>query len=362
MRMMPACAIVAGVLLHFPVFGSVPLTQAKPDGKIDAKTRVQVIDSLVSQLNRVYVNPDLAKAMERDLRARQSSKEYESISDGKQFAELLTKHLRAVCKDGHLSVDFFPKGIPYDSEAKPDPKQIADFEERGRRRNYAYRKVEQLDGGVGLLQVDGFFPGEMAASTIESAMKFLENSESIILDLRTNHGGAPTGCIQLVSYFLPEETELSTHINRMEGTTHPWWTHAVAGPRFVDKPLYILTSKETFSAPESVAYDLQALKRATIVGEETGGGAHGTTIFRLTDAFSASIPCTLSINPITKTDWEGTGVKPDVPVAAGQALLTAHILGLKQALSNATADPERAAQLKGLIAAKEKELAAMAAH
>ena len=107
-----------------------------------------------------------------------------------------------------------------------------------------------------------------------------------------------------------------------------------------------------------MAYDLQALKRATIVGEQTGGGAHGTTIFRLTDRFSASIPCTLSVNPITKSDWEGKGVTPDVAVPANRALVTAHILGLRAALKKAS-DPDRKAQLKELIAAKEKELAAV---
>jgi len=126
-----------------------------------------------------------------------------------------------------------------------------------------------------------------------------------------------------------------------------------------DKDLYILTSGRTFSAPEAFAYDMQALKRATIVGEMTGGGAHGTTMHRLADHFSASIPFSRSINPVTKTDWEGVGVKPDVVVPADQALLTAHLMALKKATKKYAEDRKIADGLERMIAEKELELATL---
>jgi C-terminal processing protease CtpA/Prc len=299
--------------------------------------------------------------MEQSIRDRATKGEYDAITNGGELAKALTRDLRAICNDGHFDVQYFPKGIPYDSEKKPDPKDIEEFRQSGARRNYEFRKVERLDGGIGLLQVDGFYPAEWIAETAAGAMGFLANCESIILDLRQNGGGQSGGTL-LCSYFFKEETHLGDFYNRPENSTRQVWTYpVVAGEKIADKDLYILTSKRTFSAPEALAYDLQALKRATIVGETTGGGAHGTTIYRITDHFSASIPFSRPINAVTKSDWEGTGVKPDISVPADHALLTAHLLALKKALAKHADKPAIADKLKPVIAAKEQELAALRA-
>uniref|UniRef100_UPI00196A694F S41 family peptidase n=1 Tax=Aquisphaera insulae TaxID=2712864 RepID=UPI00196A694F len=136
----------------------------------------------------------------------------------------------------------------------------------------------------------------------------------------------------------------------------------VPGKKLASQDLYILTSSRTFSAPESLAFDLQALGRATIVGETTGGGAHGTTPHRIADHFRASIPFSRSINPVTKTDWEGVGVKPDVAVPADQALLTAHLLALKKARTRYAGDPGLIGDLDRAIAEKASELDALKAN
>ena len=229
--------------------------------------------------------------MTQVLRDRQAKKEYDAITSSQEFAKVLTRDLREVSRDGHLAVECFAKGIPYDSEKPPDPKDVEAFRKSGTRRNFQFKKVEdRLDGGIGLLQVDGFYPAEWIAETAGGAMSFLANSESIILDLRQNGGGSSGGTL-LCSYFFSEETHLSDSYNRPENTTRQIWTYpVVSGPKFADKDLYILTSKRTFSAPESLAYDMKALKRATIVGETTGGGAHGTTSYRITDYFTRAYP------------------------------------------------------------------------
>jgi hypothetical protein len=330
------------------------------DRALGAAERAVVIDGVVEKILKIYVLPDVAKQMELAIRERQAKNEYDAISSCQELANTLTRDLREVCKDKHLGVDFFTKGIPYDSEKKPDPQDVDAFRQSGLRRNYEFRKVERLEGNIGLLQVDGFYPAEWIADTTAGAMAFLANSEAVILDLRQNSGGQSGGTL-LCSYFLKEETHLSDFYNRPENSTRQVWSYPVAGggAKFGDKDLYILTSRRTFSAPEALAYDMQALKRATIVGETTGGGGHGTTVYRITDHFSVSIPFCRGINPVTKTNLEGTGVKPDVAVPADQALLTAHLLALKKALTKYADNRSVSDELKKAIAGKEQELNAL---
>jgi hypothetical protein len=351
----PLVALLLAISLATSVNAFAQQSAPPSDRPLDAATRAAVIDGLLTQLNRIYIFPDVAKKMEQAIRARQAKKEYDSITRGEELARVLTEHLRQVRNDSHLYVEYFPEGIPYDSQKTPDPAMVQRFRETGRRRNYEYRKVERLDGGIGLLQVDGFYPEEWAQDTIVAAMSFLANSEAIILDLRENHGGA--GATLLCSYFFEEETHLSDAYNREENTTRQYWTYPIVpGKKLADKDLYILTSHETISAPEELAYDMQYLKRAIIVGETTHGGANPTTIYRITDHFSAAIPFARMIHPGVSTDEEGTGVKPDVAVPANQALLTAHLMALKKALKRHGDDPELAANLQRAIAAKQKEL------
>jgi retinol-binding protein 3 len=355
----PRPFLLVGATLLINVMAAGAAIGQEADRAIGAPERAAVIDGLVGKILKIYVYPDVAKQMEQAIRDRQAKKEYDTVSSSRELARVLTRHLRDVCKDDHLSVDFFAHGIPYDSEKKPDPRVVEQFRQSGMRGNYAFKKVERLEGGIGLLQVDGFYPAEWIAETAAGAMAFLANSESVILDLRQNSGGQSGGGL-LCSYFFKEETHLTDFYNRPENTTRQFWSYPVAGAeKFADKDLFILTSRRTFSAAEALAYDMQALKRATIVGETTGGGAHGTTIYRITDHFSASIPFCRGINPATKTDWEGTGVKPDVAVPADQALLTAHLLALKKALTKYADKRDVADNLKRVIAGKEKELDAL---
>jgi len=336
--------------------------QQGSDFTLDAAGRKAVIDGLLERIEKTYVLPDVAQKMEEAIRARQARKEYDAITSGPEFAQALTRHLREVCHDRHLAVEFFPGGVQYDAAKEPSAEDIEQFRRSGARRNYEFRKVERLDGGVGLLQVDGFFPARWTGETMAAAMTFLASGDAVILDLRYNGGGDPSGVLLLCSYFFDEPAQLSDRYNRSEGTIHQSWTQAfVTGQRMVDKDLYILTSSRTFSAPEALAYDMQVLKRATIVGEQTGGGAHGTTSFGITDHFSARIPFSRAINPVTKSDWEGTGVKPDVAVRADRALLVAHLMALRKALSKAT-DKGVSNELEETIAAKEGELKALEAE
>ena len=130
----------------------------------------------------------------------------------------------------------------------------------------------------------------------------------------------------------------------------------VPGKKFVAKDVYVLTSKRTFSAAEEFTYNLQTQKRATIVGETTGGGAHPGGPQPINDHFAVWVPSGRAANPVTKTNWEGTGVKPDIEVPADQALKTAHLAALKKALGNKDTDEMLRGQLKSSINRLQKEL------
>jgi C-terminal processing protease CtpA/Prc len=224
-----------------------------------------------------------------------------------------------VNSDRHLSVSV---ARPRGAEAAPDPAQ----EERAyrqdlRRRNYGFRKVEILDGNVGYLELDGFIPLELGRETAAGAMAFLANVDALIVDLRGNGGGEPSMIQFLCSYFFAERTHLNDFEWRGRDGLEEYWTFDdVPGKRLVDVPLFVLTSSRTFSAAEEFTYDLKNLQRASIVGETTGGGAHPGDTHAIGGLLHAFIPQGRAINPITRTNWEGTGVEPHVKVPAAQAL------------------------------------------
>ena len=215
--------------------------------------------------------------------------------------------------------------------------------QRGRSTNFGFEKAERLEGNVGYLELRMFMPAELGGETAAAAMNLLANTDALIIDVRKNGGGEPS-MVALVSSYLfgPEPVHLNDLYFRPDDSTHQWWTLPhVPGLRYEGKPVYVLTSKRTFSAAEEFTYNLKCLKRATIVGETTGGGAHPGGIEKVHEHFGVFVPSGRAINPITKTNWEGTGVAPDVPVAADRALPTAHLAALRQIAADLEEAPER---------------------
>jgi len=299
--------------------------------KIDAATRSKVIDGAVAALNESYVFPETAKKMEEAVKAHQKKGDYDSITEGDAFAKRLTDDFRAVSHDKHLRVMFSPAPMPDMEAQRPNPKREAEQRKDLERVNCGFNKAEILEGNVGYLKFDFFADPRICGPTVVAAMNFLANVDAIIFDLRENGGGEPAMIAFISSYLFAERTHLNDLWTRKGDITDQYWTlQYVPGKRLDGKPAFVLTSRNTFSGGEEFTYNLKNLKRATIVGETTGGGAHPVSGHRINEHFGIGVPFARAINPITHTNWEGTGVEPDVKVAAADALTTAQKLAAEK--------------------------------
>jgi retinol-binding protein 3 len=305
--------------------------------KIDAATRTRVIDGAIAQLNQAYVFPDVAKKMGEAVRARQKKGEYDAITDGNTFAAKLTDNFQEVSHDKHLHVNYDPMKIPErPDDAKPSPEEVERYHKQMESMNCGFEKVEHLGGNVGYLKFNFFGDPEACGVTATSAMNFLGNVDAIIFDLRENGGGDPKMVALISSYLFDQPTHLNDLWIRKDDSTQQFWTLSfVPGKRLIGKPVYVLTSKGTFSGAEEFCYNLKNLKRATLIGEKTGGGAHPVSGHRIDEHFMIGVPFARAINPISKTNWEGTGVEPDVKVPAADALTTAEKLAAEKKTAGA---------------------------
>lgn len=286
----------------------------------------RVIDSISQKLKTLYVYPEVAEKMSKQLHTNAEKGQYTNIKDPNAFAERLTTDLLAVSHDKHLSVHFDPRPVEQHPVMEENP-------ELARSRNFGFKELRILDGNIGYLNLSYFEDPSKGGVTATTAMNFLSNADAIIIDLR-NNGGGSTDMVQLLaSYFFEGEPQPLTDIywrptnSLTQYRTLPY----VPGKRMPKVDVYLLTSQNTFSAAEDFSYSLQNLKRVTIIGETTGGGAHPIDQAVASDHFIVTVPEGRSISTITKTDWEGTGVKPDVQVAAKDALLTAQVKALSKA-------------------------------
>lgn len=317
----------------------------KEPAPVDKKERTEVIKAISQQLDDNYVFPDVAKKMTSFIKKQQKKGLYKKITGTQEFADAITKDLISVSHDKHIRVRFDPEGIARQNQAVTDEDKEKLKQRRTtmmQRNNYGFKEVKLLDGNIGYLDLRGFYAASDAGETAVAAMNFLSNSDAIIIDLRKNGGGSPT-MIQLISSYLFDEP---VHLNNFywrptDLNTQTWTLPHVSGKRSADKPVYVLTSSKTFSAAEEFSYNLKNLKRATLVGETTGGGAHPGGTVTVTDRYQVWVPSGRAINPITKTNWEGTGVSPHIAVKQEEALTTAHILALESLCESSKDDQLR---------------------
>ncbi|HEX5418597.1 MAG TPA: S41 family peptidase [Gammaproteobacteria bacterium] len=310
-----------------PRIGEATLRAIPPGRKllgfdIDAAMRDSVIDGVIAKLRERYVDAQTAKAMADALQRHRKAGEYDEITSGPEFAQRLTADLREVSHDLHLRVSFSPVANPKrPADFRPNPAANEQLRRQMARVNCGFEQVDILPGNVGYLKFSMFANPEVCGATATAAMNFLATVDALIIDLRDNGGGSPEMVDYVASYLFAARTHLNDLYDRPDDTTQQWWTLPyVPGERLAKQPVYVLTSKRTFSGAEEFTYDLQSLGRATVVGETTGGGAHLVRGEWINEQFTIGVPFASAVNPVTKTNWEGTGVKPDVEVPADEAL------------------------------------------
>ncbi|MCC6396373.1 MAG: hypothetical protein IT282_05100 [Bacteroidetes bacterium] len=333
----------------FPIHGLIALLMtatgiqvaAQPQSgsapSIDRKVQSIIIDSVSFALREEYIFADVAGKMEGLLRKNLKDGKYTEITDPGVFLEKLSEELRSVSHDKHLHVRYLAPGAEREEAAVSPEVQKQRRLERLRARNFGFQKVEILPGNIGYLDFRFFAPAGDGGPTAIAAMNFMAHTDALIFDLRQNGGGEPS-MIQLISSYLFEEPiHLNSFYIRKGDSTQQFWTHAfVEGPRMAAIPVYVLTSSFTFSGAEEFSYNLKNLKRGTIIGETTGGGAHPVNerVFRGLNVV-VYVPYGRAINPVTGTNWEGVGVEPDLKVSADRALLVARAEAFKALIAKA---------------------------
>ncbi len=319
---------------------------AAAEAGLDREARRGVVGKLAESLREVYVFAEEAEAMAAHVEGRLEAGAYEEAAP-ERLTALLTADLRGVRDDRHLRVFVLP---PEAREHEDDLDEARRrYEERAWRENYGFRLAQVLDGNVGYLELEKFADPAVAGDAAAAAMALLAHSEALIIDLRHNLGGSPFMVQLLASYLLePSPTHLVDQVVRMHGTTRqihslPW----LPGKRLAEVPVYLLISAKTFSAAEGFTYLLQSLGRATVVGERSAGGAHPVKVVALGHGLAAAIPFARAVNPITGTNWEGTGVAPDLETPADAAFGAAYRAALETLAESA--EGERRAELETLL-------------
>jgi Peptidase family S41/N-terminal domain of Peptidase_S41 in eukaryotic IRBP len=315
----------------------IPVTprDVKPDAAtLDAAERQVVVNGAIANLTKYYVNPDLGSQMADALRAHEKNGDDDAATDGEAFAVLLTQQMRDLSHDRYLMMVYSAVPNPENPPA-PSPEEVALYRKEMERTNCSIEKAEILPHNIGYLKFNRFPDASICGTRVAAAMASLNHADAIIFDLRDNPGGYANMVALIATYLFDRPTHLNDFYNRGENSTEQSWTlPPVPGNRLADKPVFVLTSNSTFSAAEGFSYDLKMLKRATLVGETTSGRGHMGMGHRIDDHFTIRVPGVKVINPISNTNWEGTGVEPDVKVRSAEALKTAQKLAEKKLQQN----------------------------
>ncbi|MCX5174661.1 S41 family peptidase [Streptomyces virginiae] len=285
-------------------------------------TNEEIIERALHRINAGYVFPDKAVVIEAGIRSRLAAGAYGGL-DGPALCEAVTAHLQEVCPDKHMRLLWTDE--PQSLDPVDEDGGQAAFSALLRTENQGIRRVERLEGNIGYIELRLIAGAIEGASAIGAAMQLVAHSSALVLDLRGCRGGQPEGAAMWCSYFFPDDqVHLNDIYDRVSDSTRQYWTTShLPAPRYLDRPVHILTSGDTFSGGEDVAYTLQARGRAVVVGETTRGGAHPTARHAVDEHILVTVPTARTINTVTGGNWEGVGVVPDVPVPAQQALETA---------------------------------------
>ncbi len=293
---------------------------------VDAKERQAVVEKISTLMINNYVSEEVARKTAAHIQKQLKNGAYDDINQGEAFAAKLTEDVQSINHDKHMRIRVqHPRPAPSGASANTAPESpLVDLfrhQQQNRHRNNGHQKVEVLDGNVGYIDFRMFGGSDAAKQKAATALAYLEDTDAMIIDLRKNGGGSPDTVRFICSYFFGEKTHLNSLYWRQGDRTEEFWTlDEIPGKRRPEVPLYVLTSDYTFSGAEEFSYNMQTRKRATLVGETTGGGANPGGRMPVNNHFNINMPTGMAINPVTGTNWEGVGVKPEVAVDESQAL------------------------------------------
>lgn len=286
---------------------------------LTTKIKKEVLMELMEKLSQNYVFPDVAESINKKLVELINCNEFDHITEPQTFCVVLNEILQSVSHDKHLRMRFLEKMDLTEEDEEPE------YEEGTWRNNFGFSKIEILPNNIGYMNLKIFDSLRLAGETAVQVMGFVKHTNALIIDLRENGGGDPDTVSFLMSYFVEESVHHTTFFNRIDNQTIQFWTSEfVPGDKYLNKSLYLLTSRRTFSAAESFAYNLKHLKRVTVVGEKTGGGAQPGRTHKLSFHFEVFISHGRAINPETNTNWEEVGVLPHIEVDSQDALTVAY--------------------------------------
>ncbi len=313
--------------------GIILLYSGSVQAQLSAEEKQATIDSIAFYLNKHYVFPETAEKAVRYLKEEWTRKAFDSLRHPEDFATALTRAVQSVTHDKHLQVGYSAQvqAPQLNDPMETAPEEREAFEQWLLTQNYGVREVKVLPGNIGYLDFSFFCDPEVAGDTYTAAMNYIQHSQLLIIDLRNCSGSMSEKALPfLCSYFFAGSVHLNDFYWRAGNRTVQTWTQPVVpGKKYLHKPIYVLTSAKTFSGAEELAYDLQQLKRATLIGEVTGGGANPGGTVRISDHYNMFIPFGRAINPITQTNWEGTGVRPDTLIRSQEALYKATLMALE---------------------------------
>jgi hypothetical protein len=299
---------------------------AAQEAAVDSAERGRVLQAVIENLRHHYFEHDVARKMAEALMARKPAGDSAAI-DGIGYAHWLTLQMRDVSHDMHLEAIYSADPLPEPSRA-PSPERLARYRQMLQDENCMFEKVEILPHNVGYFKLNFFPEPEYCGAEARAAMAKLNYCSAVIFDLRDNRGAVPEMTKWIAAYLFDHP---EYWYNPREAASEQSWTSSpVPGNKLAGKAVFVLTSHTTISGAEQFAYNLQMLKRATIVGETTAGAAHAGVFHRIDDHFGVAIPEVRPLNPYGKNDWEGVGVEPDVKAPAADALKVATALAAKQ--------------------------------
>ncbi len=289
--------------------------------KLESAARMEVVNAISKQLEDHYVYADTAEKMSALIRRNLKSGKYNKITDPVAFADALLRDLHSVYADGHLLLQYNP-GYADQTTGSNAQNDNEDPNRSIKEANFGFQKVEVLPCNIGYIRMLSFRADPVyGKETMKGALNFVRYSNAIIIDLRSNGGGSQETATLLMGFFLDKSTLVERFYNRYTKESTEYRTRPDSSlTELWTKPLFILTSNKSFSAAEMFTYDMKALKRAVVIGEVTGGGAHGQFEVDVTNGFILQVPYWTSVNPITQTNWEKVGVEPDFKTSEAEAL------------------------------------------